>query len=1194
MTWEFNDKTELNRALLKELRLRLVDKAAPIIDWPGKRYEDKHPADESLMGSIGQMPNPDFTGFQAPNSMGVVLLATPGGDGHLRLVLNGNFDIFHRSIPTFKHMMGQIIREEDNSIRDTQTLPISFRRFTVQFSDLVIDIPLPSRVNQWCKPDDDNSLSRAMSALEADLLNEPDIFKRSKTRENGQPEMYFPWDEDRIIDQDSLNATVIRELFDGENEVLPYRPSIRTRARIAPPSLSETGNQYLVEIFLENNTLLDDARMFGVMKNAHFLDVQFDVQLDSGKSHGLPHRLEPADYRLHDRSTVPGYGVTTSVNQIGKDHFATDAMPISELEKIDNPEPEDLGMKDSPSFENLSKEPVPILRELISAVNDYANDWQQKIDGLLNEGKVREAEVSTIERNSLLQECDNMEDGIDLLEKHPHLLQCFIWMNEAMRNAFIQQNKPFVNTWRLFQLGFILTQIRSIYERCCDRSELTDHLDTAEVLWFSTGGGKTEAYLGIIVMGLLYERMKGRTYGTTAWMKFPLRMLSVQQFQRLSYVVAQANRIRERESDKLPGHPFTIGYFTGEGTPRNITSSYDSDTKTFLPTLTANQLKQWRFIKDCPYCDQENSVDVVSDLSNGRIKHVCRNAQCWSNTEASPGEHGEGIHGELGIIVSDEEVYRYIPSVMVGTIDKLATIAHNTRYRYFFGGGRYYCPQHGFSFEGRCVHRAIIQGDDGNYTSEQCRNSTRGQEPRTIPLSPMTYPGISFVIQDELHLLAENTGNFDAHYETLMSSLQEANDGRRPKVLSATATIKGYEHHIHHLYQRKARRFPVPGVEQGESFYSRIHKENGKPLVRRLYAGIYPLGTGTVMERTSAIVSMRYLEMVDYYRKALQDSPNDTAYSLGFTPAQSGDIADHLDRYMNACLIYINSIRGTSNVNRHMEEEQSSRHPDWRWRQLDGKTSLDEIQDAISLIESKSSDDPTRQLIATSVVSHGVDMSRLNFMVVGGWPKSIAEYMQSSARAGREQPGIVLSVMNSKNLFQSNVFLNFQDYHLFMDRMVESVPVNRFAPNLLERTLPGIIAACLNNWAASQPWGESIRKSGGKLKEALNDSTLAVRQALKSQIMNALSVPEVLIHEGSFDQRVVNDFQTQLERTVDLALNRLEGMPNTLSDLYIPEVIERLMGNRPMFSLRDIESQINVKPWTEEGGRLLEALARNE
>jgi Helicase conserved C-terminal domain len=1189
MTLQFSQLTELNRKILQKMRLRLADKTKSVLSWPGKDYQSENPAEMSLLGSVGQAPDPDFQGLQPPNSMGMVVLVSPNDAGRIELSVSGQFDIFHRMIPDYKSMR-QSLTYSDGEASSRQGLPEHFRRATVEFKDVALNINLPADQNKWLSPEPGSALEIAINETLDSFASDPMTFRRLMDNGKMRPKSMMEWDEDAIEDQTTFEQQVYEHLFDesAAGAVFDWRANLRVRARPAPPSLSNAKGAYLIEAFLENNVARTDAHWFGIFKGAHLLDASLTLSVVSGNTHGLPHRLEPADYRYKDESTVPGYGITTTVEKLDDKTFATNAMPISELSKITSPSIDELGMDQEPSFVALSQDPVPILKSLVTAIESYESDWRDFIVGLDQKGLVEEARISRKELALLTSEKISINAGVELIENHEHLRQCFCWMNEAMNNAFVLQKKN-ISTWHLFQLGFILSQITAIYERHCDEGQLSGHLNIAEVLWFPTGGGKTEAYLGIVVMAMLYDRLKGRTYGVTAWMKFPLRMLSVQQFQRLSYVVAQANRIRETVGERLGGHPFTIGYFTGGGTPRNITSSYEHDRDSFLPNLNNEDLKQWQFISDCPYCDADHSVVVRKSMTEGRIKHQCTNDQCWSNTEASKGVYGEGLHGELGIYASDEEVYRYIPTVIVGTIDKLATIAMNKRYLGFFGASTHFCPQHGFSMEGRCIHNALIQKGAGDYISERCANNSRQSKIKTHPVAEMKSKGVSFVIQDELHLLQENTGNFDAHYETLLDALQEGNGGRKPKILSATATIKGYEHHINHLYQKQARRFPAPGFIKGESFYSRIHLEDGQPLIRRLYAGILPLGGGSLVERASAIASMRFLEVVDQMKDDLENHPQQALIELGLEGAPSDELKRHLEDYMNACLIYINSIKGTSNVNRYLEDHQVNYHPEWSWRQLDGKSSLDEILDVISMIESKAPDVKTRQVIATSVVSHGVDMSRLNFMVVGGWPKSIAEYMQSSARSGRVYPGIVLSVMNSKLLFQNTVFANFCDYHKFIDKLVETVPVNRFAPNLLQKTLPGIVTGVLFNWALAQPWGGDITKSAGKVRDALKNNP-SVRNLIKDKILAALSVPESLIESGSFDQRVAEDFTRNLNNEVDKILLRLENLSSSYSELYVIEAVGRLMGSKPMRSLRDIEIQAEVKPHLSDSHDLIESL----
>ena len=1119
--------------------------------------------------------------------MGMVLLVIPSKEGQITISLSGQFDLSHRYIPDFDFMQLRLNRDT-NGIKPTQPIVTSYKRFTVTFKELLINLSLPSDDNRWISPKAPNSLTQAIDDIGGALRSDPRVFKRCKLNDKGAAVFHINWSSDIIVDQDSLNRAVVNDVFDDLNELLLYQIRIRCRARRAPLSLTDLDNAYLLEVYLENATTRNAARAFGI-NNPHLLDTQFLVCLIHGTHHLLPHKLASADFRYQPGNGVPGYGITTGVEQLSERTFWTNTLPTSELPRVENPLPEELGMIVRPDFEVLWKNPIVAPRELINAIGQYVKDWELQISDLLASGKNYEADESALGLQALKDEKAAIADGVFLLENNTALRTCFSWTNEVMLCAIKLQGKSFTG-WRLFQLGFILTQIRAIYERCCSEKDLSDHLETAEVLWFSTGGGKTEAYLGIIVMAMLYERLSGRTYGTTAWMRFPLRMLSVQQFQRLSYVVAQANIIRQRE--KLGGHPFTIGYFTGTGTPKRITGINESDRNDFLPSISNERLNELKFISDCPYCPEKNSIEMIKDLNNGRIKHICNNPKCWSNIGADEGVYGEGIHGELGIYVSDEECYRYIPTVMVGTIDKLAVISHNKRFRYFFGGATHYCPQHGFSFEGRCVHNRLIKNDDGSYTADQCPNNSRTSQIRTKSLGTMPFPGISILIQDELHLLKENMGNFDSHYETLFSALQEANGGRKPKNLAATATIKEYEHHVTHLYQRKPRRFPVPGYTLNESFYSRVVKDDkGEPQMRRLYAGILPLGTGPTMAKATALVSSRYLTLIDELRSALSSDPDSACEALGFDSNRADDLIEHIETYLNANLMYVNSFQSLSDVVHALEDAQVD-YPDRRYQQLSGKSTLEEIQSAIENIETKEPDDQTRQVVATSVVSHGVDMHRLNFMVIAGWPKSIAEYMQSSARAGRIEPGIVLTVLNSRVLFQSNVFMNFTDYHKFMDRMVESVPINRFAPNLIERTLPGIISAWIINWAAGQgaPWGGNIIKNAGQVKIALNNNAYKSRQQLKSKLLSSLMVPQKL--NVVFDDRVVKDFIQALDRYIEIALNQLGGMPSDIADDYLSDALERLIGSRPMRSLRDIESQIIVLPQSLESGKVLEALGR--
>lgn len=1184
-TLSFREKSILSRRLLDRLALRLTHKSSDVIPWPGQLYYHEQPANLSLAGSIGMPPDPDFSGPQPPNAMGMVLLLRPDTDGQISLAISGQFDVSHRVIPDLEVMFKELKRDGATA-KPRQPIVTAYRRVTVCFESVPITLALPQAINTWVRPQSGHALDQALANLEQQCLADPLVFKHCHTNASGNALLDFPWSDTVITSQDALNQVVASHLFDDVQRTLSYQVDLRVRPRRAPPSLTQVQDAYLVEVFLVNTTARDQARACGMGFGAHLLDTRFTCRVERGSAHGLPHKLAPADYRYRSHGTVPGYGITTAIEQDEAGVFRTVSMPVSEQPKTRNPSAKHLGLPSDPHFLNLRREPLPILEAFVAAIDTYGEEWQQSIDEMRTDGEALQAQAASQDLALLHQESALIKDGIALLRQHADLMQAFAWMNEVMHNAFVHQGKP-VTTWRLFQLGFILTQIRAVYERCCPPHEVTDHIQTAEVLWFATGGGKTEAYLGILVMSMLYERLNQRHHGPTAWMKFPLRMLSVQQFQRLAYVIAQANLLKQREN--LAGHPFTVGYFTGEGTPRSISSAHERDRNSYLPLLSEAQLSQWQFIQDCPYCDARNSIVMQRDLDRSRVLHTCSNPACWTRTQADAGHYGEGIKGEIGIYVSDEEIYRYLPTVLVGTIDKLAVIGHNRRFRLFMGAATHYCPEHGFLTQGKCSHHRLKRKDDGSFESVICGNSTRNSQVRTHLLGTATLPGIQFILQDELHLLSQNTGNFDAHYETTMQAIQVANGGRPAKVLAATATIRGYTEHVHHLYQKQARRFPAPGIHLGESFYSRLDRDEQGTLVQRWYAGILPLGSGRIVERASAIASSTFLTLIDEWRAALTSDPEKAATDLGFSAAQASAVQKQIETFLNTCLIYNNSIRGNGEVHSALENYQFAHYPERIWRKLDGATPLDEIQKTIHLIETKSVDDPVRQLIATSVVSHGVDMHRLNFMVVCGWPKSISEYMQSSARAGRIEPGVVLSILDSRQLFQTNVYLDFQDYHRFLDRMVESVPINRFAPNLLERTLPGVITACVLNWLEGQPLGDGAGKNAGNLSRILAQTDNGVLNNLRAMLLACLSVPAQM--HAHFDGRVVSEYHEALSSQIDSALKKLTHLPADMATESLSSALHRLLGHPPMRSLRDIEAQIQIRP-AGDTQPLIDALAR--
>lgn len=1181
MSISYSDEMKITRAFLHEMKTRLNDKKSAILPDEGKYYDTSEPHRSSLIGCVGALPDPNYSGPQAPNSVGMVLLVSPDNEGKIECSVSGRFDVCHRYIPNLTDMKRDLIIKDDDA-RDRQIISAAFKRYTVQFDSLNLTFN-SNEINTWI-----GCGSNIFNHVEDLWRKDIRIFRRCHLSPNGGARFNFDWGSEPPSTQEDLNDLVYKQLFENKSEFLRYVVSVRGRIRQAPHQFNvhSSSNVYLLELFLENQTSGEDARPFG-MEFPYLLDARFSIDVYSGKCFKVPFRLKPEDYRLRDHDGLPGYGINCAVNQLNSAKFETNPVPTFQQQRVDAPTAESVGMPSSPYYKLLATDPFSILDGFLVAMETYGEQWPVKIEGVTSAELNEERDFAISDSHAFFSEIALIKDGIDLLKNNQDLLQCFKWMNEAMGAAIQLQGKKFKG-WHLFQLGFILSQVRSIYERHAPEKDVQRSWEYADVLWFATGGGKTEAYLGIISMAMLYSRIRGREYGVTAWMRFPLRMLSVQQFQRLSYVLAQSNVIRERE--QLGGWPFTIGYYTGNGTPNTISSSFDEIN--FLPLMTSEKLQELRFISDCPYCGTLDSVQVRRDFATARISHYCTNKECWSNVTAEQGKHNQGIRGEIGIFVSDEECYRYLPSVLVGTVDKLAVIGHNPRFANFYGAAKYYCPEHGFSQTSVCEHRRIVKEND-TFKAGDCGNNTRTSKNKVTLLPELKDPGISMVIQDELHLLRESLGNFDAHYESLLSTLQKRHGGRPPKILAATATIKEFESHIHHLYLKKPRRFPSPGIMQGESFYARkaVDESSGEPLVRRWFAGILPIGRGNVAMQAVAEVSACFLDQVDDWCRRLREQDEVLMVTLAVDQSKADDVLAYLEKNLNADLIYANSKRNILEIQRFMDEKCAAREHERSSILLDGNTRLDKILSAIHHVENKLPSDTCRTLVATSVVSHGVDIAELNFMVMAGWPKSTAEYIQASARSGRVHPGLVMCVLSSKQLFESGVFMNFNDMHMFLDKLVDSVPINRFAPNVLDRTLPGILSAVILNWGRQQPWGRDLNRNIKPLVFVLQSTSgVSVGNALKTIALECLSIPDYL--SDSFDPRVLSGFNRTLNECIDRAIHELSRWPGSKNEQLLSDSLKEIFTHAPLRSFRDIENQILIKPSNASSDAILTALGR--
>jgi hypothetical protein len=604
----------------------------------------------------------------------------------------------------------------------------------------------------------------------------------------------------------------------------------------------------------------------------------------------------------------------------------------------------------------------------------------------------------------------------------------------------------------LFQLVYIVSHLPSLAARERDDAEMRRELDHADVLWFPAGGGKTEAYLGLIITAMFYDRFRGKNAGVTSWLRFPLRMLSVQQLFRMLRVLVVAEDLRvERAIGSPNADAFSLGYLVGGGgTPNGLHwargwwRGWEVEVRAVNKgTFTEDHAKD-RLVTKCPYCSAED-IDLILDVNAVRLLHKC--SACGRT---------------LPLHVTDVEVYRYLPTVVISTVDKLSGYTWFGEYTAFSRGPRFRCPKHGyFSFP---TAGACLAGPD------LCDAPKAGYP--TVDHFKDPVPALT--VQDEMHLLKEELGAFSGHYEGLIAELQRGGPSALPtKILTASATIEQYQDQLRQVYGRIPRAFPSAGYEPLRSFYTET-----QPQVRRTFLGILPhyRRKADVAAAVQGELLRAITELADN-PAALAELGLDGA-DMWADDATRTEAPDHADAQKllfdyEVSLGYVNSKAHGSKL----EEELRSLSSDMEYEGLGavrhvvltGQVPIPDLAEAISRVQNEKlttdRGERLRAMVGTSVVSHGVDLDRLNVLIMAGMPTTAADYIQVTARSGRTHAGLVVTVYDAFSRREQSLFTNFVSYHRFLDQMVTPVPVNKYAYFVAARTVPGLVLALLHDLA---------------------------------------------------------------------------------------------------------------------------------
>jgi hypothetical protein len=1051
-----------------------------------------------------------------PSAIGFETLVQPGDDGHITLSIDAKFCIFTKHLPTFNEQSSIL---ESGASAGAPLVEV-VQRWPLEVTGVRFKIPSAGGVFN-----DDGTVQAVLAKTLHEAFDRVDA-------ERELPSTRPKVSADDIKTQEVFKAYLAARLHGFPVEKWNLQASIEVRATPRPDGKVRIGCYFRNETPetppLTKGKGLKDA--FKVIS-----DVRIDAAFASGELHPIEILPVPQDYQYDRRVWAVGHNTSVVVDHhLGR--VRTVALAVFEQPRI-------MTREVVPAkFSAIVAEPFKTLDAIYDAMCEYGKDWDERVIGR-NELGLDEASLAECRNDyaGFVDEIHRFACGVAALRADERLLKAF----QAANRVFGKLANGY-DSWRLFQLVYIVTQLPALairenffegeYPNGTTR-KWNDVLDWGDVLWFRTGGGKTEAYLGLACCAMLYDRLRNKRFGMTAWLRFPLRMLSIQQLQRAMRVIWETEEERKclLGDEANQSAPIRLGYFVGSTTTPNILSAE------YLSNLTTPESLEWvRAVPDCPACGGRGTVRVTADVAAICFRHIC--AVC---------------NAELPLDVSDDEVYRHLPALVVGTIDKMATVGQQPKFGLLWGGAKWKCPEHGYGFGEWC-------SAFGCKVDKKLRRTVKPYD-----AAPALH------IQDELHLLQEELGAFAGHYETLIRYCEEAVGGLPSKVIAATATIEGFENQVRHLYGVKdARRFPGRGYDRMRSFYAEPDQdEDGTPKTARIFVAFKSPSL------SPADASAFCTEILHAEIGKLFQNPH---LALAFLQdAQTPSDVETLLSYYSTTLNYVGSLAKGSRVRQALEEVASKVRPGTRDLNVEyhsSRSSSAEVADVVHRVESPpqwSDESFLDALVATSMISHGVDLERVNLMTMDGVPEETAEYIQASSRSGRRHIGLVVVVLSGFSLRANSIYHRFIEYHRHLDRMVSPVPVNRFAKYAAQRTLPGIVLGLVYGVHTAQSGSSKLN-----LRADVVDFLDLMGPKFLEELQKAYS-----LGDGVYDKR--------LEKALSDVLAHQLGFVEMSIRNSTEKKVKDAVRPAPMTSLRDVE--VGVPFWPDHcDSRLLTFVQRSK
>jgi len=856
--------------------------------------------------------------------------------------------------------------------------------------------------------------------------------------------------------------------------VLPHSP-IRLRIEMFPRRLEGRENAWIITVVMRNDTPMGTA----AERESVLYQSFFQVSISAGRIRPYPESTRAFDQLDKDEQSLAllyrsattwaiGHGCAACWDGEGHDAppcvFA-DAMPVTELPSM-TPNIDVDGKPISLSMAELSDLPDQPGGQAWSDLEALPDAYSKWMRGQRAEAAGLPPHFETVAHRHLdaCEDClSRIRRGIDLLKADAKVRTAFRLANRAIllqqiatksigkrpliwdANAHLVVPKaPHISpssrlgntsgdglgSWRAFQAAFLLMSLDDM------RSPRIPCRDVVDLIWFPTGGGKTEAYLALAAFYMFHERLMEdpgelRRDGTNVLMRYTLRMLTTQQFQRAASLICAMEHLRRRSSIcNIPGGRFSLGLWIGQqGSPNKIDGARNALGEFRRGTADGNPL----VLTECPWCRAEigrysgpkpqsikkanwNTLATcgVSDhKTEGPLLH-CSDVQCEFG--------GEDPHTWLPIEVIDERIYAHPPSLVIATVDKLAMIAYRPEAGALFG-------------------RRMGGG---------------------VPHQFARPPGL--IIQDELHLISGPLGSLYAIYEGIFERLCSIRDGDawiKPKIIASTATIRGADEQVATLYGRATTAlFPCPGLLMGDSFFGKYARSaDGTLQPGRMYLGVHASDYGSVLTtqvRTFSTALFRPWRFAEDQR-----DPWWTLLAFYNSIRELGGAKTLFDSDIRSRLKFLFNREGYAQDDRRtlkIVEELTSRLT---------QGDIVKMMDRLSSRYSTKATGILDACLASNIIEVGVDIDRLSLMGVVGQPKTTSTYIQVTGRVGRrwmERPGLILVIYNPSKSRDRSHFEQFHGYHRRLYERVEPTTATPFAISAIQRALAGALLV----WARQQ------------------------------------------------------------------------------------------------------------------------------